>query len=164
MEDKITLLSNLNRELKVIEKQIVDRAIACLHIAEARLKSDDLFTTDYEVKATVEYYLNNEDEEPLYKFWHSFNYKETIIEKDYFLFLYDGNDKNWLREGRMPLLDEPYCYLMHDLMDHVNLSKNPKNRERLGDKIYDIDCIWVDVVYRDQREVRINGDGGRQAM
>ena len=50
MIDKIMYLSNLNRELKVIEKQIVDRAIACLHIAEARLKGDDLFTTDYEVE------------------------------------------------------------------------------------------------------------------
>ena len=111
------------------------------------------------LKATIDYYLNTEDEEAVYKFSHSFNYNETIVEKDYFLFLYDGVDKKFLREGKMPLLEEPYCYLLHDLMDHSNISKNLRDFERIGDKIFDIDCIWVDVIYIDQREVRVEGDG-----
>ena len=164
MEDKITFLNNLNRELKVIEQQIVERAIACLHIAEARLKGDDLFTTDYEVEARVAYYLNTEIEaaEPVHTYWHNFRYKDTIIDKDYYMLLDNGNGTDCFREGRnMPELEAPYCYLLHDLIDHSNLKpgNNILDFERLGDKIYDIDCIWVDVIYKDQREVRINGDG-----
>ena len=164
MKDKIKFLSNLNRELKMIEQQIVDRAIACLHIAEARLQGDDSFITDYEIRATVEYFLNNQNEdaedEAVHTYRNNFNYKETILNKDYALLLNNGNGTDCFREGHnMPALDEPYCYLLHDLIDHSNLGKNLSDFERIGDKIYDIDCIWVDVIYRDQREVRINGDG-----
>ena len=164
MKDKIKFLSNLNRELKLIEQQIVDRAITCLHIAETKLKGDDTFTTDYEVEATVEYYLRTENEEdgeePVHKYWHKFNYKNTILDKDYFMLLDNGNGRDSFREGsNMPALDEPYCYLLHDIIDHSSIGKTFFDFERIGDKIYDIDCIWVDVIYRDQREVKINGDG-----
>ena len=164
MKDKIKFLSNLNRELKLIEQQLVDRAIACLHIAEAKLKSDDTFTTDYEVKATVEYFLHNQnedaDDEPVHTYRNNFNYEETILNKDYALLLLNGNGTDCFREGsNMPALDEPYCYLLHDLIDHPNLGKNLSDFERIGDKIYDIGCIWVDVIYRDQREVNISKEG-----
>lgn len=163
MNDKIKFLSNLNRELKVIEQQIVERAIACLRIAETKLQGEDTFTTDYEVEATVEYYLHTEneedDEEPVHKYWQKFNYKDTILDKDYFMLLDNGNGRDSFREGsKMPVLDAPYCYLLHDLIDHSYLGKNFTDFKRIGDKIYEIDCIWVDVIYRDQREIKINED------
>ncbi len=40
----------------------------------------------------------------------------------------------------MPLLDEPYCYLLHDLIDHA----------RLGSQFFDIETIWVDIILNDQ--------------
>ena len=169
MEDKITFLSKLNRELKVIEKQIVDRAIAYLHIAEARLKGNDLFTTDYEVEARVAYYLNTEIEaaEPVHTYWHNFRYKDIIIDKDYYMLLDNGNGTDCFKEGRnIPELDSPYCYLLHDLINHSNLKpgNNIFDFERLGDKIYDLERIWVDVEYKDQKGIKINGDGSSRKL
>ena len=170
MKDKIKFLSNLNRELKLIEQQIVDRAIACLYIAEAGLQSNDPFTIDYEVEATVQYYLQNQyedaEDEPAHTYRNNFNYKETILNKEYALLLSNGNGTDCFREGgNMPALDEPYCYLLHDLIDHSNLGNKLSDFERIGDKIYDIDCIWVDVIYRDQKGIKINKDGsGRKLL
>ena len=169
MKDKIKFLSNLNRELKLIEQQIVDRAIACLHIAEAKLQGDDPFTTDYEIKATVKYFLHNQNEdvedEAVHTYRNNFNYKETILDKDYFMLLDNGNGRDSFREGRnMPELDEPYCYLLHDLIDHSNNGKNLSDFKRIGDKIYDIDCIWVDVEYKDQKGIKINEDGSSRKL
>ncbi len=107
------------------------------------------FKTDYEVKAKVEYYLDNEDDEPVYAFRTSFNYEYMILKKDYFLLLDNGNGTDCFSEATMPVLDEPYCYFLHDLMDH----------SYIGDKIYGIDSIWVDVIFADQKGIKINEDG-----
>ncbi|MEP6950563.1 MAG: hypothetical protein ABI863_14860 [Ginsengibacter sp.] len=150
MVNKIKFLSNLNKALKQIEQEIVERAIVCLETGEGKLKAGDVFTTDYEVEATVDYYLNDHDE-PAHRWWGYFNYKSTIIEKDYDMLLDNGNGTDWHRESYMPQLDEPYCYLLHDLIDH--------SHGRLSEKIVDIEMIWVDVIYADQKGIKVNKDG-----
>ncbi len=49
----------------------------------------------------------------------------------------------------MPVLDEPYGYLLHDLMDH----------SRIGDKIFNIDMIWGNIILTDQKGIKVKKDG-----
>lgn len=149
MINKTDFLSNLNRALKVIEKEILERVTVCLEIAEKKLKDKDPFSTGYEVDAKVEYYIN--DDEPVHTFTDSFHYEQTVIDKKYKMLLDNGNGTDWHREGNMPLLDEPYCYLLHDLMDH--------SMPRLGEKILKTERIWADMIYSDQKGIKINENG-----
>ncbi|MEO6883248.1 MAG: hypothetical protein ABI199_04400 [Bacteroidia bacterium] len=57
MTDKIKFLSNLNKVLTLLEKEIIERVIVCLETGEKELKDKYAFTTDYEVEAKVAYYL-----------------------------------------------------------------------------------------------------------
>ena len=148
MTKKIIFLCNINRALKQIEQEIIDRAIACLEIAESKLKGKDAFTTDYEVRAKVAYYIESEDD-PVHRYHTPFHYDTIVLEKDYGLLLDQGMGTDCYRMVDMPELDKPYCYLMHDLMDHSHV----------GDKIYEIDGIWVDLIYTDQKGIKINKDG-----
>ena len=107
-DDKIKFLCNLNRELKQIEKDIIERASALLEMAEKKLK-EDAFTTDYEVEATVEYYPKNKDN-PCYTCSESFSYQRTVVEKEYGMLLDNGNGTDWHREDYMPLLDKTYSF------------------------------------------------------
>ena len=147
MTDKISFLNNLNTTLIQTEGEMIERAIACLEIAEKKLRDKDIFTTSYNVEAEVSYcFLNEED--PAHTYWHFFSYRD-IIKKEHGL-LQDGTD--W-RETWVPELDKPYCYLLHDLMGH--------SEPRLWDKIYTLQTIWVDVIYTDQKEVEIGKNGAK---
>jgi hypothetical protein len=150
--NRTDFLSNLNRALKMIEKESIERATVCLEMAKKKLKDKDPFSTGYEVEARVEYYINDDDD-PAHTFVDSFHYEQTVIDKDYMV-LDNGNGTDWHREGYMPLLDEPYCYLLHDLMDHSHLN----------DKIYGIERIWVDLIYRDQKGIKKNEDGSWRGL
>ena len=61
-KEEIIFLSNLNRELKIAEKQIVDRATVLLNLAVCKLENKDEFTTDFEIEAAVEYYLRRKED------------------------------------------------------------------------------------------------------
>lgn len=149
MTDKIFFLNNLNTSLRQTEGEMIERAIACLENAEKKLRDKDFFTTCYNIEAEVSYYFLNE-EDPAHTYWHLFNYRD-IIKKQHSL-LQDGTD--W-RETWMPELDKPYCYLLHDLMDH--------SEPRLKDKIYTLQTIWVDVIYTDQKAIEINKNGSSRS-
>ena len=151
--ERITFLSNLNRMLKKLEQEIVDRAIACLETVEQKQRSKDAFTVDYMVDAEVSYFVKKSDY-AAHIFWDSFDYENTILNKDYGMLLYNGDDPNWHRESFMPELDEPYCYLLHDLMDH----------SRMGDKIFDIERIWVDIIFTDQKGIKVKKDGQSRVL
>ncbi len=150
---QINFLSNLNKALQQAEQEIIERATKCLEMAEKKLKDKDVFTTGYEVEATIDFYLNDDDEHSHQ--WHGwFNYKKAVIEKDYGMLLDNGNGNDWHRESYMPKLDEPYCYLLHDLIDHSHL----------GDKIFGIKTIWIDIKYRDQKGIKVNKDGSTRKL
>ena len=151
MVDTITFLSNLNRTLKQIEQEIIQRVIVCLEIAEGKLKAENTFTTGYEVEATVEYFSLKD--EPAHSYAHTFYYKGVIIEKDYGLLM--DYDTDW-RESYMPELDEIYCYLLHDLIDH--------SQPRLRENIIYLETIWVDIIYKDQKGIKINDDGSSRML
>jgi len=155
MINKTDFLSNLNRALKVIEKEIIERATICLEMAEKKLKDKDPFSTEYEVDARVEYYIND-DNEPAHTFTDSFHYEQTVIDKDYKMLFDNGNGTDLHREGNMPLLDEPYCYLLHDLMDH--------SMPRLGEKVLIIERIWADMIYSDQKGIKVNENGSWRGL
>ena len=139
--------------MKKLEQEIVDRAIACLETGEQKQKSKDAFTVDYMVDAEVSYFTKKSGY-TAHVFWTSFDYKSTIKEKDYGMLLDNGNGTDWHREQFMPELDEPYCYLLHDLMDH----------SRMGDKIFDIERIWVDIIFTDQKGIKIKRDGQSRVL
>jgi hypothetical protein len=151
--ERITFLNNLNNMLKELEQEIVDRAIACLEIGEQKQKDKDPFTVDYMVDAEVSYFVRKSDYHA-HVFRDSFDYKTTVVDKDYGMLLDNGNGTDWHREGFMPELDEPYCYLLHDLMDH----------SRMSDKIFDIDMIWADITVKDQKGIKIKRDGQSRVL
>lgn len=149
MNSDILFLSNLNKELKIIEQQIIDRVIVCLNTGENYLKNEAHFTIDYEVEATVAYYVESEDN-PIYTYVGTFDYKGVLLNNDYGLLLSWINGDDW-REGIMPELDEPYCYLLHDLLDHSCLQATQQ--------VFSITRIWVDIVFTNQKGMKINVDG-----
>lgn len=146
--NKVIFLNNLNKTLKLIEKQLMERVITCLKTGEQKLQTKDVFTLDYEVEAEVTYYLEKEDE-PCHRFWKKFNYSQVIKEKDYGMFADKENETDFHRPSNVPKLEEAYSYLLHDLIDH----------SKIGDKIYEIERIWADVIFTDQKGIKINKDG-----
>ena len=141
---RIIFLNRLNYLLKEKEQQIVERGIAYLKMGEEKFKSKDPFTVDFMIGVEVAYYCKKKDN-PIHTFWQPFNYDRTKNKVDYGLLL-DNDD--W-REGSMPELQKPYCYLLHDLIDHSHLRK----------KIFDIERIWVDIRITDQLGIKIKDDG-----
>jgi hypothetical protein len=146
--NKVIFLNNLNKTLKLIEKQLMERVITCLKTGEQKLQTKDVFTLDYEVEAEVTYYLEKEDE-PCHRFWKKFNYSQVINEKDYGMFADKGKETDFHRPFNAPKLKEAYCYLLHDLIDH----------SKIGDKIYQMERIWADVIFIEQKGIKINKNG-----
>ena len=149
IKDEVKFLSNINKVLQRVEAQIIDKVTVSLQEAETKLLKNSGGTTDYEVEATVGYFLGDEDH-PTHTYWDVFRYEDVIINKDYGMLIDNGNGTDWHRQGKnMPKLDTPYCYLLHDLIDYG----------KVGINLFLIDTIWVDVVYTDQIEVLIDGGG-----
>jgi hypothetical protein len=73
----------------------------------------------------------------------------VINENDYGMFSGKGNETDFHRPFNAPKLKEAYSYLLHDLIDH----------SEVGDKIYEIERIWADVIFIDQKGIKINKDG-----
>lgn len=148
---KLFFLTNLNRLLKQLEREIVERAIVCLETGEQKFRDKDPFTTDYMVEAKVKYCLKKSDE-PSHTYDQYFKYKSTVVEKDYSLLL---SDEDWHEEGTIwPKLEEPYCYLLHDLLYH----------SRLINKVFDIRMVWVDIIVSDQKLIKVKKNGQYSTM
>lgn len=144
--ERISFLNKINRLLKKAEREIIDRVIVGLETGEEKFKNKDPFTVDYMVEAQVGYFLRKNDFEA-HTYMQRFNYKNTIVEKYYGLLL-DGED--WYEQGAIwPELDEPYCYLMHDLLFH----------SRIYEKVFELDMIWIDIIYTNQKGMKIRKDG-----
>ncbi len=149
MKNKIKFLSNLNRTLKQIEKEIIERALVCLETGENNIRNKDGFTSDYEVEAKVSYYLENGDE-PAHIFNNRFDYDAALNNKVYGMLGEMDGITDW-HESYMPVLDEPYCYLLHDLIDHSDFWQN--------DKIFQLERIWANVIYSNHKGMKVNKDG-----
>lgn len=147
--NKGAYLNNLNKLLRNVAQEIVDRVTAYLKFGEEKLRNENPFTTDYEVEATVEYYLPGGDD-PAHSYWMPFHYDDVIVNKDYSLLL----DKDDWSEGGSPPLDGPCCYLMHDLYFHSSL----------GRKIFEIENIWIETAFRDQKGIKLENDGRGKRM
>ena len=126
---RLAYLNDLNQLLKEKEKQIVEGATEYLSYIKQKIDNKDSFTKDYELEVEVQYYLKNGGD-PVHVYWTNFRYER--VEEEIFGLLCDGED--W-RESYMPILNEPYCYLLHDLIDH----------SRLGNKLFSISNIWIDI-------------------
>ena len=145
MQQKINFLQKLNSILNEVEEQIIQRATDDLIIAE-RHKTENNFITDYEVEATVDYYIKRR-QNPIHTYCSNFSYNTLIKNKDYSLLLYKQNTPEGWREGNMPDIGEPYCYLLHDLLDHSKVNVRPL--------VYNIETIWIDIIKTDQRVIKI---------
>ena len=136
---RIVYLNRLNRLLKEKEKQIVAIATEYLSQIKRKIESKDSFTTDYNLVAEVQYCLKN-GSGPAHVYWAPVRYEGD--EKERFGLL--CSDEDW-REPYMPILDEPYCYLLHDLIDH----------SRLGSNLFKISSIWIDIQLCDQQCIEL---------
>ncbi len=134
LPERIDYLNKLNRVLKVKEEQIVERAKTYLALVEKKIKGKDVFTTDYELELEVAYFGRNSNGEPMHRYWDCFRFES---DEPVFGLLCDG--ENW-QDPYMPNLEEPYCYLLHDLIDH----------SRIGRKLFGISQIWFDIHFIDQ--------------
>jgi len=143
--ERISFLNKINRLLKKAEQEIVDRAIIGLKTGAKKFKDKDPFTVDYMVNAEVEYFLRKNDYEA-HSYTQSFRYKHTIEEKDYGFLL---DEEDWYEPSIWPELEERYCYLMHDLLLHSSLY----------DKVFELDMIWINIIYTDQKGIKIRKDG-----
>jgi len=101
------------------------------------------------VEVDIDYYIKKE-ENPAHVFWRIFNYDRVINKGDFGLLL-DNDD--W-REIYMPELKEPYCYLLHDLIDHSRLRK----------KIFSLERIWITIQISDQLGIKIKNDGQSRVL
>ena len=77
-----------------------------------------------------------------------------VVKKDYGMLLDNGRGTDWHREGTMPVLDEPYCYLLHDLLHHQKTQFN----------IFNINMIWIDIKYTDQKQIQLTTNGSSKGL
>jgi len=147
----IAFLNQMNRLLTEKEKEIIIQAISFLELGEQMRKAGNTFTVDFMVQTEIHYYTNGSDY-PSHIFSDYFDYRKTVIEKDYGLLL-NEEIKDW-RECYMPELSEPYCYLLHDLIDH----------SRLGNKLFEINRIWIDIHVTAQQGLKIQKNGNSRFL
>lgn len=144
--ERISFLNKINTLLKKAEREIIDRVIIGLETGKEKFNNKDPFTVDYMVEAQINYFLRKNDYEA-HTYMQSFYYEDTIVKKDYGLLL---SREDWYEHGSIyPELDEPYCYLMHDLLFD----------SRIDEKVFELDMIWIDIIYTDQKGMKIRKDG-----
>ena len=143
---QIAKLNKINKLLIEKEKKILERVDELLKQGNERTKNDLTFTSDHMLDVEVDYYIPSNDD-PSHTYSSSFSFKD-LSDKDFRAKLL-GDGKNHEEYG-FPVLENPYCYLLHDLLDHSHL----------GQKVYDINMIWIDIVIYNQEgiDIRSNGD------
>lgn len=122
------LLNKLNNILIETEQQIIVKAKEELSLLKQDVKLDK-YIVDYEYNVDLAYYPKL-DENSIYTTNHRF-FIDNLSNSNWGL-LCDGT--NWI-EGNWPTtLENPCCYLMHELLYHA----------QLGDKIFSISEIFID--------------------
>jgi hypothetical protein len=133
--EQIAFLNELNNLLTDYEPVILEKVKQYQTLMENRervVSRGVINEYDDEIMVTVQYYQNDSDGEPMHEYWTN---KPTIEDS----LLNTGVDG---REGDFsPMLDKPYCYLMHDLMYHGSYEQK---------EIFMIDRIWIDIQVIDQ--------------
>lgn len=130
------------------EQEIVDRLTAYLKFGQDK-KNTNLFTTDYEVEARIDYHLQGK-EDSAHLFWMPFNYKQVIVNKNYSLLL----DKGDWSEGGAPKLDSCCFYLIHHLYFYSHIR----------DKIFEIKTIWIETRFTGQKALKFGKDGNSRKL
>ena len=134
---RIAYLNSLNTLLKEKERQIVERAKIYLDEIRQKMESNDSFTNDYELEVIVQYYMKG-GQDPAHEYTTHYRYEHG---EDWGMLCSEEDG----RDSYMPVLDEPYCYLLHDLIDH----------SRIGEGLFRIGTIWIDVRLWDQHFVKL---------
>ncbi len=125
----VAMLNKLNRILIEKQKMIMERLAVYSELLDNRICTKNNFTQDYDIVLTINYYTK-ENGNPIHICNH-FCDESSIC---------DITD--WVDPCMplMPVLDEPCCYLLHDLI--VN--------SRIGKKLFKIDSIWINIKIEDQ--------------
>ena len=134
----IAFLNVLNNLLTSYEPKLIEKVKEYYVLLEQKIQAADLFTSDYEVEVEVSYYRHNDDD-PM----HIYNdcYKTMLGNHP---LLNTGED--WREGDTAPMLDKPYCYLMHNLM----FDSRHDYKE-----ILKIDTIWMDIKIIDQHLLKL---------
>ena len=147
LHDKsLHLLNRLNNTLTPLEFEIIDNVKKFLVYGEAKLKENKGSIVDYDVEIKIQYCNENSDDF-IYKAWFPFNYKRVIENQDYDMFLDGGSGIDEHREI-YPKLSEPYCYLLHELLDNVTTIE-----------ACTIDSIFYELHFTEQLGIKILPNG-----
>lgn len=147
LHDKsLHLLNRLNNTLKPLEFEIIDNVKKFLVNGEAKLKENKGSIVDYDVDIKIQYCNENSDDF-IYKAWFPFNYKMVIENHDYDMFLDGGSGIDEHREIH-PKSSEPYCYLLHELLDNVSTIE-----------ACNIDSIFYELHYTEQLGIKLLANG-----
>lgn len=149
-ENEILWLNKLNDFLTTKEKEIVTRVNEILKQELCRKGNRLNFTTDHMLIVRVEYYIPSLDD-PAHEFNAHYSFRDLLEDIPELRPLCDGENHN---EPGFPLLESPYCYLVHDLLDHSHL----------GDKVYEINRIWIDLESIEQAGIAISEQGDARLL
>lgn len=147
---KIAKLNKINKLLIEKEKKILERVDELLKQGIERTKHNLTFTSDHMLDVEVQYYIASNDN-PSHTYSSSFYFKDPSDKEFRDELLGDGKDHD---ESGFPLLEDPYCYLLHDLLDHSHL----------GQKVCDINMIWIDIVMYNQEGINIRSNGDSHTL
>lgn len=133
-EIKKYFLLNLNKALAETERQVIEQAI--IFLEKGQTYAQQYATNKYDVELTISYFISNYND-VAYTFSSAFDYRKIVIEKNYGKFLNDNNEQNIHRSQTLPKLNEPYSFLLVDVINNASLRN----------KIYEIVKIEAEVIY-----------------
>ena len=148
-KQELLQLRNLNQVLIDLEQQIKREVLWLLPTLKQRLNNHDLFLTDFEIIAKVDYILRDND--PAY----DPDSDNILVTREYLCHRIDQADsmiagsENWNAFQFFPdhpMKDDYHCWLFHELYEHSNLSWNDLLR---------IESLWLDIDFRLQHEVTL---------
>lgn len=147
---QIAKLNKINKLLIEKEKKILERVDELLKQGVERTRQNLTFTSDHMLDVEVQYYMPSNDN-PSHIYRSSFYFKYLLSKEFRDELLGDGENHD---EHGFPVLEDPYCYLLHDLLDHSHL----------GQKVYDINRIWIDIVMYNQEGIDIRSNGNSHTL
>ncbi len=129
----IAMLNKLNRILTEKQKMITERLADYSGLLDNRIRTKDCFTQDYNLDLEINYYTKNNGN-PIHTTYDNCTY------------LFNCEITDWIVPSMpfIPVLEDPCCYLLHDLIDH----------SRIGKKLFKIDSIWINITIDDQNFIK----------
>lgn len=146
--ERVTFLNKINRLLKQAEQEIIDRVRVYLKAGENELRINHTSAIRNDVEVTVYYFLEANDHH-VHSHWDYFRLDEiTTIEKKFDIALF--NEIERLSPGNIwPVLDDPFCYLMHNFIYH----------SRLYEKVFELNRIEICIGYPEYKIIGIKRNG-----